>query len=122
MPRKKTVTPEELGRRKSLRRRFARGERKTRKKLVSDFDWSTVPIPEKHRPEDYKYRCSTKCERANGNAPLSYSGNGIYGQYRDEKGKLRWMFSFVRRSERDDMLRDCKKMNGCKARKEPNRE
>lgn len=122
MPRKKKPAEPVSAGVKAIRRRFARETRRQRRQPVDNFDWSTVPLNKKHRPEEYKYRCSTKCERADGNAPLTYSGNGAYGQYRDGKGKLRWMFSFLKRSERDDMLKDCKKMNGCKAKKEPNRE
>lgn len=118
MPRRKAEAPSAGT--KAIRRRIAREDRQRRRKQVPDYDWDSLDIPYNAHQRAYKYCCSTKCERANGNAPLTYSGNGKYWQYRDKKGKLRWMFAFVKRSERDDMLKDCKKMNGCKARKEPN--
>ena len=122
MPRKKKIVEPVSAATKSLRRRYKRSEQKERvTALAVDFDWSTVTRVGDTSPHLYVYRCSTKCERASENPPLTPSGNSRMGQYKNKKGKLRWMFSFKKRSDRDEMLRECRMLNGCKAKKEKNR-
>lgn len=115
------LTPEQ----KKIRRQ-ARAEDRARnpktRELPVDFDWSTVNTKSETDLRKFVHRCSVKCERASENAPMSPTGNGAYGQYKNKKGKLRWMCSYVRRSERDEMLRESKKINGRKAKKESKRE
>lgn len=117
-PEKVELTPAQ----KKIRRAERARNRKPRVKLTVDFDWSTVPCRTHTDRRDFTYCCSVKCLRANENPPLSPTGNACWNVFLDEKGKLRWMAAFIRRSERDEMLRESKELNGRKARKEPRRE
>lgn len=127
MPRKTPASKVELTpAQKKIRREQRRLDRQRKPKKVNldpDFDWSKTNLGQKYRtdPRLYVYRCSCKCERASENPPNSICGEGSYHQFRDEKGKLRWMMSFKKRSHRDEMLRDGKAHIGRKVRKEPNR-
>lgn len=106
---------------RGLRSRSRRSDRSSKKQ--DDFDWSLVSCkPLNNNPSAFRFQCSTKAERVDENPPLTPSGNGRMRVFRNAKGKLRWMFSFEKRSERDWMLQDSKSLNDRKAKKEPNRD
>lgn len=124
-PPKVELTPAQ----KKLRRQARAEERKRNpppEKFIPDPNfWQNNPnLGKKYNtdPTLYIWRCSCKCLRTTENPPLSICGEGAYHTFKDEKGKLRWMMSFKKRSQRDEMIREGKSTMGRKCRKEPNRE